>query len=1117
MRGAIIEKLQDEAKWLNYRPALPHDEVLPLISDLTEPFIEKYLSMDEASMLIYDIGKQNNKLAYINSTYAQDDFDDIRRMIKMAEVTIGPLIKDRWTLVRHIYYRVRDEQILQPQGGPEPLFSSTGGKCSETFCHILPATLALCRHDFKIMADEDSAFAGGMIFEYIGRKTTVSDDERRICGRHDKDQKIPTISEYKVVLKPTVRFVLVVEKMTVTRGIIDCGILENHKDLIGEGVIVSGKGVPDINVRGVLNQVNIRYPGVKICALGDFDPFGIGIVVQTYKQGGASLPSYARKNTVVPSIQFYGLLSGHCESNGFTQRAAQAALLSERDQGRLKALLNDTKVPQECKNELTTMQERGEKVSLDMILQLNTTDLAQWVQNIISTALSSPSNAEPDITPNTRRVPFINTPPREDKEMLCSNLLAEVTRRFDIKFTQLHSDRPKHAHMLQIRHNRLLYFKDPEKKDLLLLRPTHFDISKSEFCKSGPPKEITPEDLPMILSDMGRDVRLLTSIRGLRHLQGIGLGTTIHQIPLPIRMTLDGLDTFLGNYGGFTEIAVFRLLPEDNPDTLTSNYAGDAPGSHTPEDADPTMEQHAYPTTDENVYSTISGEDAYPTTEEEDSLAAAESSKKSAKYWSRRPKNCKRPQFKKGDEDYVEERKKEWQSQRLFLTQIEFAEKIADGAPHRPYRAWRRFLELKSITYTLPSIESPCPFPDPPKPGPDFDYRNRLYMRQSLKCHQDRGQIFQTKNEFCDLLEKQTGITSSWNWNRYMREEGITCTTPIKENTTFDPKIDSGETDEESPSSSEDEDSGFKDKNKVKVIVAKQFFFLEELDYVQESIKFYHSKGYVLSERMFHELLAERPTPSRLKKISSRTHAGWQHFCNQRDIKYNSDSTDTAVKRAVFSPEDSDYVLESIKFYHSKGYVLSERKFYRLLAEGATEGATSPRRVNNWENFCRKRKIKYNSDSTGEIGAVQASDEEVSEEESEQADGRATPEPPSQNSCTRKSMSITLDDMLFAKECREVWERREIVLDQIGFYRRLASTAPHHPARGWKSGCLKYGIIYRHTEQPLSSYEVYRQVYSPPTTGLKRARSPSPNRSESLWPEDNGGLRRSTRLRKTSL
>ncbi|KAB8360640.1 hypothetical protein FH972_024378 [Carpinus fangiana] len=108
----------------------------------------------------------------------------------------------------------------------------------------------------------------------------------------------------------TTKWVLVIEKEAVFRALASSE--EVWTIVSREGLILTGKGYPDIATRALLHQISLASAHIPIHALVDYDPDGIAIL-STYRHGSSSL-AHEGLALVTPTLQWTGLRSADVDN-----------------------------------------------------------------------------------------------------------------------------------------------------------------------------------------------------------------------------------------------------------------------------------------------------------------------------------------------------------------------------------------------------------------------------------------------------------------------------------------------------------------------------------------------------------------------------------------------------------------------------------------------------------------------------------------------------------------------------------------------------------------------------------------------------------------------------------
>ncbi|KAB5529027.1 Spo11/DNA topoisomerase VI subunit A [Coniochaeta sp. 2T2.1] len=162
----------------------------------------------------------------------------------------------------------------------------------------LACTLGVGRDDLNIVAAAKGLFAGPITLKM--RNNSVIP-----CGlSHERGTLIPTPKLIHKIGFGQIEWVLVIEKEATFRTLAAAGY--HTRSMAGHGILVTGKGFPDLATRSFLNLLHSARPHLPMYALVDYDPDGLSIF-RTYQRGSASL--LHEEDTVVPQLQWLGLRS----------------------------------------------------------------------------------------------------------------------------------------------------------------------------------------------------------------------------------------------------------------------------------------------------------------------------------------------------------------------------------------------------------------------------------------------------------------------------------------------------------------------------------------------------------------------------------------------------------------------------------------------------------------------------------------------------------------------------------------------------------------------------------------------------------------------------------------
>ncbi|KAK5733773.1 Signal recognition particle [Elasticomyces elasticus] len=183
-----------------------------------------------------------------------------------------------------------------------------------------------------------TAVAKGLI---VGALSICRRDGSIINAAADRDGiLIPSLKDVLSVDVKAVKWILVIEKEASFRSIAASSFWDK---VASEGVLITGKGYPDIATRALLRYLCTSSPyngfaSPPCYALVDFDPDGLAIM-SVYKHGSAAL-AHESAELRVPQLQWLGLRSEHMLLGGDSTHASQGLLtLTARDRSKARKML----------------------------------------------------------------------------------------------------------------------------------------------------------------------------------------------------------------------------------------------------------------------------------------------------------------------------------------------------------------------------------------------------------------------------------------------------------------------------------------------------------------------------------------------------------------------------------------------------------------------------------------------------------------------------------------------------------------------------------------------------------------------------------------------------------
>ncbi|SCZ88530.1 BZ3500_MvSof-1268-A1-R1_Chr2-1g04470 [Microbotryum saponariae] len=158
-----------------------------------------------------------------------------------------------------------------------------------------------------------------------------------------------------------IRWVLVVEKEAIFSALSSSSLLLDS--ILGRGVLITGKGYPDMATRHLLKKLSVDMPHTPIMALVDADPHGIEILA-TYACGSRSL-RHEKEELVIDRMEYIGVKHDDLHNSNIDRD--NLIELSARDRKKALNLLKRTDLKDDWRRELQHILHRGYKAEIEII------------------------------------------------------------------------------------------------------------------------------------------------------------------------------------------------------------------------------------------------------------------------------------------------------------------------------------------------------------------------------------------------------------------------------------------------------------------------------------------------------------------------------------------------------------------------------------------------------------------------------------------------------------------------------------------------------------------------------------------------------------------------------
>ncbi|XP_026520640.1 meiotic recombination protein SPO11 [Notechis scutatus] len=222
--------------------------------------------------------------------------------------------------------------------------------------------LKIPRRTLHILSTSKGCIAGDLSY--------IEEDGTKVNCTCSTTTPVPSNVEGIRNLITDAKFILIIEKDATFQRLLD----DNFCCKMSPSIIITGKGVPDINTRLLVRKLWDTCH-VPIFALMDADPHGIEIM-SIYKYGSVSMSFEAHRLTV-PAVRWLGLLP----SDVYRLNVPMSALipLTKEDQSKLTALQARPYIAHESawKKELDIMETSKMKAEIQALTSFSTDYLSR--------------------------------------------------------------------------------------------------------------------------------------------------------------------------------------------------------------------------------------------------------------------------------------------------------------------------------------------------------------------------------------------------------------------------------------------------------------------------------------------------------------------------------------------------------------------------------------------------------------------------------------------------------------------------------------------------------------------------------------------------------------------
>ncbi|KAI0793252.1 Spo11/DNA topoisomerase VI subunit A [Abortiporus biennis] len=263
--------------------------------------------------------------------------------LKVVDCMHEAVLNDAPVTKRDMYYR------------DVPLFGKQ--QVVDRLVDDLAATFGLGRADMHVRASSKGLFCGSALKVHLADGDIVS-------GSRSESTLIP-LAEQIVHLEVSedLAWVLVVEKEAIFQSLVHCG-LSNHEPLPGPGIIITGKGYPDIATRHLVSTFSNNLPAsIPVLALVDADPYGIDIL-SVYTLGSQAM-AHEGDGLKAPKLQWIGVKCTELSSLGVDRD--QMIPITKHDVKKALSILSKPGIPVAWRKELQYILHLRRKAEIEIL------------------------------------------------------------------------------------------------------------------------------------------------------------------------------------------------------------------------------------------------------------------------------------------------------------------------------------------------------------------------------------------------------------------------------------------------------------------------------------------------------------------------------------------------------------------------------------------------------------------------------------------------------------------------------------------------------------------------------------------------------------------------------
>ncbi|KAJ3537833.1 hypothetical protein NM688_g6615 [Phlebia brevispora] len=243
--------------------------------------------------------------------------------LRVVELMHEAITEGLPTTKRDIYYK--DVHLFGAQATVDKLVDD------------IAATIGVDRADLHVRASSKGLFCGAGLTIYMRQGDAIH-------GSANESTLIPPAEDIRRFdVNDSLCWILVVEKEAVFQTLCHTGFSE-HLSLPGRGLIITGKGYPDVATRQLVCALSENLPesfAISYSGSVDGDPYGIDIL-SVYKRGSSKM-MHQQDVLTAPRIKWIGIMASELNGLGIDKDALLP--ITKHDEKKALSMLRKAKLP----------------------------------------------------------------------------------------------------------------------------------------------------------------------------------------------------------------------------------------------------------------------------------------------------------------------------------------------------------------------------------------------------------------------------------------------------------------------------------------------------------------------------------------------------------------------------------------------------------------------------------------------------------------------------------------------------------------------------------------------------------------------------------------------------